>query len=111
MALAPTWLALVLGVVLIAAGAYLMARPLTALSVLGVYVGVSCVLSGVAAPTGLVHESPQDRGQPSSISIGSAAVWIVVGVAIVVWIGQDVDLFGPLVAIMLIFSGVVAWSV
>ena len=44
---APWWLSVVLGVLLAGAGLFLVARPLAALGVLGWYVGVSCVISGI----------------------------------------------------------------
>ncbi|WP_211229467.1 lipase family protein [Nakamurella lactea] len=105
---APWWLTVVVGLLLVGLGLFLLTRPLTALGVLGWYVGVSCVISGVgdllSAPA---PEGPADRrGSAAALVAGSA--WILVGVAVLVWVGRSADVLGPLVAGMLLVSGVLA---
>ena len=106
---APWWLSVVLGVLLAGAGLFLVARPLAALGVLGWYVGVSCVISGsgdLAASSRKSQSGPRSgRADPPR---AAAWAWILVGVAILVWVGRDVDLLGPIVAILLVVSGFVA---
>ena len=93
-----------LGILLVAAGGFLLLRPLTALAVLGVYVGVSCLLSGVADLLAV-----RDREEPvSRWGVAVPWLWIVGGLLIALWFGRDVDLLGPAVGILLVISGLVA---
>lgn len=104
---APWWLAVLLGLALLAAGLLLIIRPLSALGVLGFYVGASCVVSGVAdlvtAPQ--PGTDPRRAGRVERIA---PWFWIVVGVLVAAWIGRDLELFGPVIAGALIVSGVLA---
>ena len=98
---APWWAAVVGGVALVVVGTLLVARPLAALAVLGWYLGLSCVLSGVA-------ELSVRRGDGSSgrhTARATAAGWVVLGVVIVVWAGSSVAVLVPLT--VLLFAGVV----
>lgn len=94
-----------LGILLIAAGGVLLLRPLTALAVLGVYIGISCVTSGVAD---LLAVRDQDDPAVSRWTVAVPGLWIVGGLLIAVWFGRDVDLLGPAVGILLVVSGLVA---
>lgn len=120
---APWWLVLLLGVVLGAAGGWLVSRPLTALGVLGWYIGLSCVISGIGdlvAPDddpgvdglGVDRGGGQSPGArepaPSRFAALSGWAWILVGLAILVWFGRDLDMLGPTVAMVLVVSGLAA---
>jgi acetyl esterase/lipase/uncharacterized membrane protein HdeD (DUF308 family) len=94
--------------VLAGVGAVLLTRPLTALAVLGISIGVSCVVSGIADlidRRGSADDTGVRDGRIASII---AWWWIAVGVLIAAWLGRDVDLFGPAVGILLLVSGTVA---
>lgn len=106
---APRWLVLLLGVVLVGAGVWLAGRPLTALGVLGWYIGLSCVISGVGDLVAPDDDSP-DGAEPARSGFAAVAgwAWILVGLAILVWFGRDLDLLGPFVAVVLIVSGLAA---
>lgn len=99
---APWWLLGGLGVLLVAAGLFLLTRPLSALGVLGVYIGVSCVVSGVADLL-----APPDRARRGFHRL-EPWWWIAAGVAVLAWLGRDVDLLGPAVAALLLGSGAIA---
>lgn len=101
------WTAVVVGAVLVLVGALLVARPLAALSVLGWYVGLSCILSGIGelvARSGADEESPRTR----QLAMVTAAAWIVLGGVVVAWAGRSVGVLVPVVAAALIVSGGVA---
>lgn len=101
---APWWVSALLGVVLVLAGLLLVIRPLAALHVLGLYIGVSCVVAGVAD---LVRRRSEDAEARRSLPDRLLPwFWIVVGVLLAAWLGRHVGLFGPVVAIALIVSGV-----
>jgi uncharacterized membrane protein HdeD (DUF308 family) len=136
---APWWLAVLLGVLLTGAGGWLLVRPLTALGVLGWYVGLSCVVSGVAdllprpttapgagagagaaspapgTPDDPAVAAPAARGAgpvtpsaPSRTDLLVAAAWVLVGLAVLAVVGRSIDLLGPVIALALLVSGVVA---
>ena len=85
------------GLVVLGLGLFLVVRPLTALGVLGLYVGVSAMVSGAA--------DLLDR--PPGGSWVGGALWLVGGLVVAVWLGRDVDLLVPAVAVLLVASGVV----
>ena len=97
---APQWLLLAVGLTTTALGMYLAARPLSALQVLGLYVGVSCIISG--AGDLLSHRAGSARG-----FLTGGLVWVVGGLAVVVWVGRSIELLGPVVAVVLTVSGVI----
>jgi uncharacterized membrane protein HdeD (DUF308 family) len=96
----PRWLLVVVGLVVTVLGAVLVARPLSSLTVLGVYVGVSCIVSGVGD---LVTRAPRDGLRP----VVTGVLWTVFGVVVLVWLGRSVNLLGPAVAVLLVVSGAV----
>lgn len=105
---APWWLVVALGSTLACVGVFLVGRPLTALGALGWYIGLSCLLSGVGDLLSLSDGEQAPREIHGRSDAAVAVAWIVVGVAILVWVGRDVDLLGPVVAVALVVSGVVA---
>ncbi|WP_369138756.1 lipase family protein [Modestobacter versicolor] len=97
---APWWVLLVVGVVTTALGVLLAVRPLSSLTVLGVYIGLSCVVSGLGD---LVTRRHAAGWRP----LVSGAGWVLTGVAVLVWLGRSLELLGPSVAVLLIASGAV----
>lgn len=88
---------MLVGVALLGLGLFLVARPLTALGALGLYVGLSAMASGVA--------DLLERG-PGRWSWVGGVLWLVGGLLVAVWLGRDVDLLVPAVAVLLVVSGV-----
>ncbi|GGO77389.1 hypothetical protein GCM10012276_32370 [Nocardioides deserti] len=99
---APPWSLVLVGAVVTVLGANLLVRPLSALEVLGYYVGASCVLSGLGDLLGQRGER-RDR-----VVLVQGVAWLVAGLAVVVWIGRSIELLGPFVAVLLIVSGSVS---
>ncbi len=96
----PRWLQVLAGLVAVALGALLVTRPLDSLTVLGIYIGISCLASGVGD---LAARTPRSGLRP----VVTAVVWLVAGVVVLAWVGRRVDLLGPFVAGLLIVSGAV----
>lgn len=111
---APWWVAVLLGLLLAAAGLFLITRPLSALNVLGLYIGISCIVSGLAELVGRrKYDDPDATSSPAGRradrgTLFTGSLWIVAGVLILAWLGRDLSLFGPAVAILMIVSGAVA---
>lgn len=105
----PVWPALALGVLLIGAGALLIVRPLTALGVLGWYIGLSCLAVGIGEllPSRWRGPSPDDRAPDSRARWPIAVAWMLFGLLVLIRVGRDVDLLGPAIALALIGSGLV----
>ena len=96
----PRWLQVLAGLVAVALGALLVTRPLDSLTVLGVYIGISCLASGVGD---LTARTPGSGIRP----VVTAVMWLVAGVLVLAWVGRRVDLLGAFVAGLLIVSGAV----
>ncbi|MEP6630200.1 MAG: lipase family protein [Lapillicoccus sp.] len=96
----PRWLRVVVGLVVTALGVVLVVRPLSSLTVLGVYVGISCIVSGVGD---LVTRSARDGLRP----VVTGVLWTLFGLVVLVWLGRSVNLLGPAVAVLLVVSGAV----
>lgn len=88
---APRGVRALVGAAVLALGLVLVVRPFAALGALGLYVGLSCVLSGV--------------GDLLARRRAAAAMWIGAGVLVLAWLGRDVALLGTTVAVLLIASG------
>lgn len=99
---APRGLTLLLGALLVVAGAFLLLRPLSAVRVLGVYIALSCLASGVADLLAGRATTSVDR----RVRLAQAGLWIVAGLTGLLWWGRQVDLFVPAVAVILLLSGV-----
>lgn len=96
---APWWLGMLVGVACAALGAVLITRPLSALSVLAILIGLSCMVSGI----GDLLE--RDRSSTSNWSAVTAVAWIVFGVVVLAWLGRSIELLAPAIAIALIVGG------
>ena len=95
---------LVVGFVVILLGLLIVIRPLTSLWLLAAYVGVSAILSGV-----LDLLSPRVRAvqtTPRWWTRTLAVIWIVAGLAILVWFGRSLDLLPDAISILLLLGGV-----
>ena len=98
---APWWLRIVVGLAAIVLGLLLITRPLSSLTVLAIYIGLSFIFSGIGdAIDASESESP-------GVGIAFGLVWVALGVAMLVWLGRSIDLLGPVIAIALIAGGVV----
>ncbi|MFT4029549.1 MAG: lipase family protein [Protaetiibacter sp.] len=95
---AAPWLRAVVGVALAVLGLLLVTRPLSALSVLAIYTGVSCILSGVLELLTAPAVSRRVGG----------GLWIAVGVAILVWFGGSIALLPTVLAVLLVAGGLVS---
>ena len=98
LARAPWWVLVAIGTTTTALGVLLAVRPLSSLTVLGVYTGVSCVVSGLGD---LVTR--RAGGGRSSLVIGIG--WALAGVAVLAWLGRSLQWLGPSVAGLLVVSG------
>ena len=96
----PRWLLVAAGVVVTAVGVVLVARPLDSLTALSVYIGISCVMSGVGD---LLARRPGDGARGLVIGV----LWCAAGFAVLLWVGRSVNLLGPFVAVLLVCSGAV----
>jgi uncharacterized membrane protein HdeD (DUF308 family)/acetyl esterase/lipase len=96
----PRWLLVAAGALVTVLGAVLVLRPLSSLVVLGLYIGASCVLSGVGD---LVGRTAAHGRRP----LITGVLWTVFGLVVLVWLGRSVNLLGPAVALLLVVSGIV----
>ncbi|MCR1782618.1 DUF308 domain-containing protein [Nocardioides carbamazepini] len=98
----PRWALAALGAVLIVLGLFLFLRPLTAVGFLGIYLAVSCLLSGLAE-LAECRDGPDDTDR---IRVATGAWWLLAGLAGLVWWGRDIDLFASAAGVVLLVSGV-----
>lgn len=84
--------------VVVVLGLLIVFRPLTSIVLLGIYVALSAIVSGVLDLAG-AHRAPRWWSRAFAI------VWIVGGVVILVWLGRSLDLLPPALAVLLIVSG------
>ncbi len=96
----PRWLLVAAGALVTVLGAVLVLRPLSSLVVLGLYIGVSCVVSGVGD---LASRTPADGRRP----LVTGVLWTLFGLVVLVWLGRSLTLLGPAVALLLVVSGAV----
>jgi uncharacterized membrane protein HdeD (DUF308 family) len=95
---APARVLLLAGLVLVVLGALIAMRPLTSIVVLGVYVGLSAVVTG-ATELASAHRSPRWWTRVF------AALWIAGGVAVLVFLGRSLDLLPTALAALLVLGG------
>ena len=95
---APPRVMVLLGVALAALGLLIVVRPLTSLVLLGVYVGVSAIVSGVL-------ELASRHGAPTWWTRVLAFAWIAGGIVILIWLGRSIELLPPALALLLVVGG------
>ena len=96
-------LVLLVGIALAALGLLIVARPLTSLLLLGIYVGTSAIVSGVVELTS-AHRSP------AWWTRALAVAWIALGLAVLIWLGRSLDLLPAALAVLLVLGGLVSIS-
>lgn len=89
-------LLIVLGVVVVVLGILIVFRPLTSLSLLAFYLGISAIVSGVFDFAG-ARESRWRRVL--------AVLWIVGGIALLLWLGRDIERLPPTLGVLLMIAG------
>lgn len=96
---APRWLLLIVGAVLLLLGVAIVGRPLTSLTLLGVYIGASCLLTGAS-------ELITRRRELRAWDVVFALAWLGAGVLILAWLGRSLQLLPGFLAIVLVASGI-----
>ncbi|WP_240658799.1 HdeD family acid-resistance protein, partial [Microbacterium sp. CPCC 204701] len=95
---APPVVLVVVGALSLLVGLLIVTRPLTSLLLLTVYVGLSAVFAGVAR-----FLSAPDSPLWSRVVFG--AVWVVLGLAVLIGLGRTLDLLPELIAVLLVLGG------
>ncbi len=91
---APWWALALVGLAAAVLGLLLITRPLSSVSVLAVYLGLSAVAAGAGD---LTAERPATR------LLGVA--WILLGLAVLVWLGRAITPLPTVLAVVLVASG------
>lgn len=94
---APARVLLVAGILIVVLGALIVTRPLTSLVLLGVYVALSAIITGLAE---LIT-----RRSPRWWTRVFAVAWIAGGLMVLVWLGRSLDLLPPVLAAFLVVGG------
>lgn len=103
MASVPAWAGLVVGAGAAVLGVLLVTRPLTSVTVLSVYLGLSCVATGLGE---LTTSRLRARAQLRALlGVG----WVVLGVVILAGLGRAIALLPLVLGIGLAVSGVLRW--
>ena len=109
---APAPASLVIGIVVLFLGVFIVTRPLTSLWLLAVLVGLSAIVSGVLGLAegagGVDNESagsPGDRRWPRTWNRLICILWIVGGLAVLVWLGRSIELLPAVLSILLVLGG------
>ncbi len=95
------WLLLGLGLVVVVLGMLIAFRPLTSLSLLGFYLGLSAIVSGVLDFV---------AAQGSRWRRVLAAAWVVGGVALLIWLGRDIENLPPALGVLLMIAGLASFG-
>jgi uncharacterized membrane protein HdeD (DUF308 family)/S-formylglutathione hydrolase FrmB len=95
---APARVLLVAGVVIVVLGALIVTRPLTSLILLGLYVALSAIGTGVL-------ELASRHRTPRWWTRLFALAWIAGGVLVLVWLGRSLDLLPSVLAVFLVVGG------
>nr|WP_274637526.1 lipase family protein [Microbacterium bovistercoris] len=98
LAQAPPRVLVVVGAVVAVLGVLIVARPLTSLVLLGMYVGLSAIISGIIEFVS-AHRSPRWWSR------AFALVWILLGALILIWIGRSLNLLPAALAVLLLLGG------
>ncbi|MFG6280440.1 lipase family protein [Microbacterium sp. 5K110] len=93
---APPRVLLIVGAVVVVLGVLIVTRPLTSIALLGIYVGVSAIVTGVV----------EIAGRPAGVWPRIVAgAWILAGLAVLVWLGRSLELLPAVLAVLLIIGG------
>ena len=95
---APAPAVLAIGVVVLFLGVFIVTRPLTSLWLLAVLVGVSAIAAGVM-------DLADSEREPQLWHRIVCVVWILGGVAVLVWLGRSIELLPTVLGILLIVGG------
>ncbi|WP_228484511.1 lipase family protein [Microbacterium cremeum] len=95
---APPVVLVLVGALSLLVGLLIVTRPLTSLLLLTVYVGLSAVFTGVAR----FLSAPES---PLWSRVAFGAVWVVLGLAILIGLGRTLDLLPELIAVLLVLGG------
>lgn len=76
----------------------MIARPLTSLLLLGIYVGVSAIASGLV-------ELREPHPAPTWWTRLTSFLWIGIGIAVFVWLGRSLELLPVALAVLLALGG------
>lgn len=93
---APGW-NLVAGAVCLTLGLLLVTRPLTSLVVLAVYVALSAIATGILG----LASSRAARWWDKPVAV----LWMLGGLAVLVWLGRGLDYVSDAIAVLLVFGG------
>lgn len=90
-------LLIAIGLVVVLLGILIVFRPLTSLALLGVYLGVSAIVSGLYDFLG---------AGASRWRRVLAVAWVAGGLALLLWLGRDIEHLPPTLGVLLIVAGV-----
>ncbi|GHD51857.1 lipase family protein [Mycetocola manganoxydans] len=86
------------GAGVIVLGLQIVVRPLTSLLLLGIYVGIAAIVSGIA--------NVIPNGEPSRWWRWLLAIlWVSGGVVVLIWLGRSLELLPQALAVMLVLGG------
>jgi uncharacterized membrane protein HdeD (DUF308 family)/alpha-beta hydrolase superfamily lysophospholipase len=121
---APPRASMAIGIVVFLLGVFIVTRPLTSLWLLAVLVGVSAIVSGVLGLADSEDEpadaavggpaDPRASSQPAGRRAGGwprawyrliCILWILGGLAVLVWLGRSIELLPAFLSILLILGG------
>lgn len=95
---APPVVLVVVGALSLLVGLLIVTRPLTSLVLLTVYVGLSAVFSGLAR----LFAAPET---PLWSRVAFGAVWILLGLAVLLGLGRTLELLPEIIAVLLVLGG------
>ncbi len=95
---APPAALVVVGALALLVGLLIVTRPSSPLFLLTVYVGLSAIFTGVARMLGAPESAVWSR-------VGFGALWIALGLAILVGLGRTLELLPQLIAVLLLVGG------
>ncbi len=95
---APARVLLIVGVAVVVLGALIVTRPLTSLVLLGVYVGLSAIATGIV-------ELVTRHASPGWWTRLFAVLWIAGGALVLIWLGRSLDLLPGVLAVFLVVGG------
>ncbi|GAB7189516.1 hypothetical protein NUM3379_02220 [Kineococcus sp. NUM-3379] len=95
---APRWVLLLVGVVTTVLGVFLVVRPLSSLTLLGICIGVGCLACGVG-------DLLSCREGAGTRNLVTGITWVLAGAAVLIWLGRSLELLGPCVALLLVGAG------